>query len=141
LEFEPDILKAIMIVWPIIPPRIGDRIQEEFDCKSQLLPWDTAARKLNCATGSRDRLLTLANEIADHIMGEKPGWGPWPEDLQECVNIGLLLGAFLEIGLEEVVTEMPESDLTQFEEESRRTGLSLEQLMIRDLVAAKEAED
>jgi hypothetical protein len=51
------------------------------------------------------------------------------------------LGVWLESGLEEFVTEMPESELAEFEEESRQTGLSLEQLVIRNLVAAKEAED
>lgn len=130
-----------MIVWPIVPPRIGDRIQEEFDCEAGLISWERVAPKLNHRAGSRERVYTLARKIADHIMGEKPGWGPWPEDLQECLSIGLVLGAWLESGLEDVVTEMPESELAEFEDESRRTGLSLEQLVIRNLVAAKEAED
>ena len=138
---SPDILGFIMIVWPIVPPGIGDRIQEEFECKSGLIPCDAAESKLNSSVESRERLYTLAREIADHIMGEKTGWGPWPEDLQECLSIGLVLGVWLESGLEDFVTEMPESELTEFEEESRRTGLNLEQLVIRNLVAAKEAED
>jgi hypothetical protein len=130
-----------MIVWPIVPPRIGKRIQEEFECKSGLLSWHAAAAKLNREADARARVFKSAKQIADHIMSEKPGWGPWPEDLHECASIGLVLGAWLVNSLEEVVTEMPESQLAEFEEESRRTGLSLEQLVILDLMAAKQAED
>jgi len=60
-----------MIVWPIVPPGIGDRIQEEFNCKSGLLCWEVAAAKLNRGAGSRERVYTLARKIADHIMGQR----------------------------------------------------------------------
>lgn len=55
--------------------------------------------------------------------------------------MSLVLGVCLESGLEDVITEIPESELAEFEEESRNTGLSFEQIIIRNLVAAKEAED
>ena len=94
-----------MVVWPIVPPRIGERIQDEFECKSGLLSRHATAAKLNSEADARARVFKSAKQIADHIMSEKPGWGPWPEDLNECASIGLVLGAWLVNSLQEVVTE------------------------------------
>jgi hypothetical protein len=74
-----------MITWPILPPRIGERIQEEFGLESELLPIKVAKRALNSSPESKRQVYEPANRIANHIMNERPGWGPWPEDLHECL--------------------------------------------------------
>jgi hypothetical protein len=83
-----------MITWPILPPKIGERIQEVFGFESDLVPLKIAKRTLDASPESRRRVYETASRIANHIMNERPGWGPWPEDLHECMSIGLVLGIF-----------------------------------------------
>ena len=58
----------------------------------------------------KDRVFETACAIHDQLEAQ-PGWGGWPEDPNECLVIGFVLGCWFERDISELILEVPEEVL------------------------------
>ena len=83
----------------------------------------------------------MAHKIIDHLEGDRPGWGEWPDNLGDAMAIGIILGLWMKRKADNLVEELPEEELAEIEAICRKLGFSLEQLLIGRLEEQKAAED
>jgi len=75
-------------------------------------------------------LSQTALAIRDQLETQS-GWeADWPEDPQECLMIGAILGLWFERDVDELILEVPEDVLSQLEDECRERCVSLEFLLV-----------
>jgi hypothetical protein len=140
LARDPDILAAMPTIWPIIPPSVRAAFSSKAD-KNNLIParvLDQQHLRVEREAAYKDRIYETALAIHDQLEAQ-PGWGDWPEDPVECLEIGLILGIWLELAIPELILEVPEDVLAQLEDECRERCVSLEFLIVDRMNAFRDA--
>ena len=87
-----------------------------------------------------DRLSDLATDIWNHLAARRPGWGPWPDNTEDALAVGMLLSVMIEHEVDELILELTEEKLVFVERKSRKQGLSLEQILVNFIVERVEGQ-
>lgn len=87
-----------------------------------------------------ERVHAIAGELNDVVFDpDSREWGPWPTDLQEAIAVGFVLGVYLEAGLDQMLLELPEEELSFIEQECKERSLSLAEIVIDRLSETKRS--
>ena len=135
------------LVWVVLPPLLAGRIRRHYGPvdRSGSIPLRAISKLLNKFETDKTyqgRLRSKARELELIVFdGSIPDWRDWPADIGDCLSVGSILGTFLRLHLDEVITEMPEPLIDRLETESRAGSHCLEEIFISLLVEAKASVD
>jgi hypothetical protein len=86
-----------------------------------------------------ERVHAIAGELNDVVFDpDSREWGDWPTDLQEAIAVGFVLGVYLEVGIDQMLLELPEEELSFVEQECKERSLSLAEIVIDRLSEMKQ---
>jgi hypothetical protein len=87
-------------------------------------------------------LHAIAGRLNDIVFDpDSHEWGAWPEALEEIVGVAFILGVHLEAGIDHMLLELPEEELSFIEQECKERLLSLAEIMIDRLWETKQSEE
>jgi hypothetical protein len=130
-------------VCAVIPPAIAERIHEHFgelDGNGCVPPtyFKKFWHRFEKDPDFYARMIDQARELEIAVFDiDSPSWGDWPEDLEECAGLGIILGIFLEVYVEAVLPEVPEHVLARAEAACRAQSKSLEDVLVDWLIEGK----
>jgi hypothetical protein len=125
----------------VLRPDFWDQVEHRFGHSLPPNLADALIDRLCDASPATKELRVMAHKIIDHLEGDRPGWGEWPDNLGDAMAIGIILGLWMKRKADNLVEELPEEELAEIEAICRKLGFSLEQLLIGRLEEQKAAED
>jgi hypothetical protein len=127
----------------LLPSRVWARLSAKTD--------DDGAVPINMSTNvierlkkdpvRAERLSDLADDIWDHLVARRPGWGPWPASVEDALAVSMLISLQIEHEVDRLILELSEEEMAKVEQQSREQGLSLEQIIINRIVERVEGQD
>jgi hypothetical protein len=135
------------LVWAVLPSLLAGRIRRHYGPvdRSGSIPLRAISKLLNKFETDKTyqgRLRSKARELELIVFdGSIPDWRDWPADIGDYLLVGSILGTFLRLHLDEVITEMPEPLIDRLETESRAGSHCLEEIFISLLFEAKASVD
>ena len=130
-------------VWFLLPSAIIKRLEDKTSQERQLPPnmISTVLARIRANPGRERELLEMARRIRQYVQDFPRGWGKWPNDINEALFVGLILGVWFSADIDEQIAELPEEALAALESECRENGVSTEQCLFDRLVEDREGED
>jgi hypothetical protein len=124
----------------LLRPDFWDQVEHRFGHSLPPNLADALIARLCDGSPATKELRAIAHEIIDHLEGDRPGWGDWPDNLGDAMAIGIILGLWMKCKAANLVEELSEEELAEVEAECRELGFSLEQLLIGRLEEKKAHE-
>jgi hypothetical protein len=128
--------------WLLLPPHIRAQIINRTDAEG-ILPLNLSSPGFEALSRNPNRakeLWRVADSIWAHLESDRPGWGVWPQEVSESLSVGLFLGIIISEQADMLVTELPEEDLAQVEDECKERGICFEQYLIEQILERKALE-
>ena len=84
-------------VWFLLPSAIIKRLEDKTSQERQLPPnmISTVLARIRANPGRERELLEMARRIRQYVQDFPRGWGKWPNDINEALFVGLILGVGL----------------------------------------------
>jgi hypothetical protein len=125
----------------ILPPTVAARIREKYPLdESGCIPEEESRRiqtRLAADEAYQVQISKIAFVLIEYLKKRSADWGPWPDELDDCIAIGTVLAARFSEDLEEVLCEWPSAVLDQLEERCASKGISLEEWFTNRVIESK----
>jgi hypothetical protein len=129
------------VVAMILPPTIAARIRQTYPPdESGCIPEKESLRiqtRLETDDVYQARIRKIAFVLIDYLREPSPDWGPWPDELDDCIAIGTVLAARFSGDLDELLCELPSEILGRVEQRCASEGITVEEWFINWFIESK----
>jgi hypothetical protein len=136
-----DMSNEHQVLTVILPPAIAARIRKKYPSDEIGCIPEKDSLRIQTQLGTDDAYQVRISEIALVLIEylKKPGadWGPWPDELDDCIAIGTVLAARFSKDLDELLCEWPFEVVARLEKRCALEGISLEEWFTNRVIEMK----